>query len=473
MKKNKTTSTLIAALFFAMILSITSLAVETDNHTREQADNIETTRAIAVSADFEYCPDGTIVESLEDCSDIKDDATIRADENEYDIVTNLDEIKSSAKITTKTGKTYYVDVKINQKMLDKASPALAKTVCSVSQDNEIVCKVTHLESDDEGKLYCWGRNNLRECPNENTRIATEDGGAAGKVSISDIKINTETKTQEDEIEIYTWSWGTTSLTETTDPDNDELTLSYVWSIENKLNNESTDESKSNTKIIEWTFENNQSTTNIEIENKRLQEQTLVFTTIVFDEFAKTESEERCEITQLLNGDDCDDDNPTRRPQRTNTNNDSAPDFIDVDDDGDGILTRAKNNTNAKPLDKASPILFSIEENDFDEENKDEIRDYLSNLSEIKGRDFGLFVALSASENPRVREVRYNNDTNTVEIDHDEEVRLLGFIKMNTRARTTINEEGQEETKFPWWAALATKSEKPKFKAGAELSKSVN
>jgi hypothetical protein len=51
--------------------------------------------------------------------------------------------------------------------------------------------------------------------------------------------------------------------------------------------------------------------------------------------------------------------------------------------------------------------------------------------------------------------------------------LLGFIPFSVRAKTTIDSEMNEKTTYPWWSFLATKEKGVKFKAGAELSKSVN
>ena len=123
---------------------------------------------------------------------------------------------------------------------------------------------------------------------------------------------------------------------------------------------------------------------------------------------------------------------------------------------------------------AKEINNGIDINTISREDRLRAREYLSDVQDLKGADLGLAIAVFASENDRVRQVRYNNQTNTVEIEHSEEVRLLGFIRMNARAYTTIDAEGREETRLPWWAALArTSDNRVRFKAGADMSKSVN
>lgn len=506
MIKTKTSSTLFAALIMILIFSIATMAVErTNDYERIKVDYKEQTTK-AVTEGFEYCPDGTMVEDLEDCPDFVDDELIDASTRIGRNPQTGKEIQIAARtankatITTDAGKVYYADVELSHKSLDKASPALANTVCGISQDNELVCEVTPFNREDDGKLYCWGKNELRECPDKELMLETGRGGGSGKVSVSNFKIESKAQAHEDEIEVFSWSWGSSRDSGYSDVDGDgfgdELELSYVWSVNKKSDNSSNKPAEtlslSFTKI-EFSSGNGGSGGYIQVDLPELevQKDSLIFTTINFEEFAVSNNNERCELSRILVGDDCDDYDSDIRPDRVvdvtggivledgremrKDSNNVSPDFLDLDDDGDGILTRTGNNTRIiKHLDKATPLIFSSNNNEeFDEEDKENIREYLSNLDEIKGRDFGLSVALAASENPRVREVRYREDTNTVEIEHNEEVRFLGFVKLNARALTTIDEQGNEETKYPWWSALATKSEKSRFKAGAELSKKVN
>lgn len=143
------------------------------------------------------------------------------------------------------------------------------------------------------------------------------------------------------------------------------------------------------------------------------------------------------------------------------------DFSDADSDGDAILDErerairreaAARNARAS-LDKATPKLYlGLNPEDLNESEKQRLRAYISSLEEVRGQDFGLSVALAASNNSRVREIRYDNQTNTVEVEHDREVRLLGFIKMNARARTIISEDGETVTRMPWWNFIATNND---------------
>ena len=488
---------------------------------------------------------------------------------------------------------YYADAKIN--MIELFAESIAEYRCGVSRNNEIICEVTPYDGSDETRieseptLYCWGNNEVRECPREEitqSAIAESRGSGAGKVSVQDISV--KSAEHEEEIEVLAWSWGASSsrALETTDPDYDQVELDFVWIVNTPLRQSDDDKptetlSLSFTKI-ELAFSNEEGRGSIELSLPDLEvsENALIFTSVTFDEFAFTESQERCRVSSLLDSNDCDDRDPEVRPG-TAVDEDASPEaeakreleaisriissiqlslerceldvcrqvganadkrheliekakddiinsppvvsearsivlediealerceaevcrevlaqerellrtinnYLDLDSDGDGIpelkdedeavLTIIERSPRvARHLDKATPFLFSARRGDeFDEEDKQEILEYLSSLNEIRGRDLGLSIALLASENPRIKEIRYNEEASLVEIEHEEEVRLLGFIKMNVRAHTTIDEQGREETKMPWWTALATKSkDRVRFKAGADISKSVN
>jgi hypothetical protein len=562
----------------------------------------------AAVADFNYCPDGTMVESLADCSDVtdgllvndfrSDNARLLVSGDEYGFVTNID---AKATIKTTNGEIFFVDTKVRTTYLDKSSPLLAKATngdfeldisCGVSDTKEIVCKSNHLENDGGGDVFCWGNNELRACPD--VEIETSRGGGAGKVSIQDFKIESTSSQGGDGPESSIEAYYQGFLTPSTDPDDDSLALSYVWSVREEPSSSggpSEDVRLSFSKIeIKYSVEDTDGGSSglivVDLPEMSVYQNSLMLTEILFANSAKSDDGRVCGVTShLLSGGDCDDDDPVITPeskadakkaldgftraitsiqsslarcetavcrqvsanadkrleliQRATTSITTArpiareirsivhrdiatlercetdicrdvlsqekqllssindyldldadsdgfadpsrvanqiPDYLDVDDDGDGIPAVISCGLPCIRNESMPPYtLFSSEQkNGFDEGDKVVIRDYLLSLSELQGRDFGLSVALAASENPRVREVRYNNETNIVEVEHEEDVKLLGFIPVIARATTTLDDEGREETKYPWWATFATKAEnKVKFKAGAELSKGVN
>lgn len=116
------------------------------------------------------------------------------------------------------------------------------------------------------------------------------------------------------------------------------------------------------------------------------------------------------------------------------------------------------------------LAHGLSPHELSKEDKQELNEYLQNKTTLTGAQLGLAIAVSATEN--VRNIRYNNQTNTIIIKHDEEMKLLGIISVRGKATTTIHESGIEETKRPWWSFLATKQERVGFKAGADLSKST-
>ncbi len=151
---------------------------------------------------------------------------------------------------------------------------------------------------------------------------------------------------------------------------------------------------------------------------------------------------------------------------------------DDDSDQDEPTPRDDRREDDRTEDRASSQLAErmtrgLSPGELSEDEKREARERLSEAQELRGADFGLSVALSASENERVRSIRYDEERNVVEIDHDDEVRLFGIFRMNARSRTTVHEDGTEETRRPWWSFLAAKDDGPRFKAGSELSKSVD
>ena len=106
---------------------------------------------------------------------------------------------------------------------------------------------------------------------------------------------------------------------------------------------------------------------------------------------------------------------------------------------------------------------------WDSEDRRNVREYLRNQTNLTGADFGLAVALIASENERVRTIHYSEERNLVEIEHKEEMRIFGLFTVRANSKTTVHEDGTEETRRPWWSFVATKDENPKFKeAGIDL-----
>ena len=147
-------------------------------------------------------------------------------------------------------------------------------------------------------------------------------------------------------------------------------------------------------------------------------------------------------------------------------------YLDVDD---GIITQAEGNGRGM---RASAALIrnvtgGVSPRDISEDEKRDVREYLAGLEELKGKDLGLSIVLEVSGNEHVRKVRFNEETNEVEVEHEEEIRLLGFIPVQVRVRTRIDSDMNEKTEYPWWSFFATKENKIRFKAGSDVSKSVN
>ena len=104
----------------------------------------------------------------------------------------------------------------------------------------------------------------------------------------------------------------------------------------------------------------------------------------------------------------------------------------------------------------SRVSTGLGSSDLNDTSRDELGEYLRERSELRGADFGLAVAYAASGNERVRSVRYNNESDRVEVDHVEDVRLFGFIPVRATARSSMSADGEVDTRMPWWAALARK-----------------
>ena len=94
--------------------------------------------------------------------------------------------------------------------------------------------------------------------------------------------------------------------------------------------------------------------------------------------------------------------------------------------------------------------------DLQPEEKKSIRLRIQNKTRLETQDLALAIAYNNSENPNVREVRYNPETKDVEVLHDTQLKLFGLININTPVKTVIDEERSEKTTYPWRAFFATK-----------------
>lgn len=385
-----------------------------------------------------------------------------------------------ATIVTDAGNAYDVAVEVTHTALDKATPKLAETICSRSR-NEIVCEVTPFDGDDTesrsdyGRIYCWGNNELRECPAEHEdtvvgeQAAEMRGSGGGKVSVQDISVRFSD--EHDATDDYSLALEHLKSLLTIDSD-DTVELTYVWYAHEEPQRSSDAPAEtlslSFTKVeVSFGGDSSGSSLFIDVPEMEFQRDALLFTGLVFDTFAVSEQGERCRVSQLLTEGDC---------QDVPLDAASVPDYLDADDDGDGILTAVEEDFEQLPgvIDKTTPVLYSFEGEGLDEADAADVRAYLSTLTELTGRDLGFSIALLAIENPNVREVRYNDAARTIEVEHDETVRFLGFIRMNARALTIIDEQGNEEMRLPWWTVLAaTSHDSMSFTAAADAFTSTS
>ena len=351
-------------------------------------------------------------------------------------------------------------------------------------DGGVVCQDTRVS---DGELFCWGNNRVQECPREITQVQGH-GGGSGKVRVEDVVVrasddNTSTEHHE-EIEVLSWSWGASNSGGFDDDDGDQITLDYVWFVNTPMSSGGDDRPTESLSLafgkIEITYQENGKSVELNVSDVELHGN-LVFSTVTLSSQATTSSGELCGRTDhLLRGGDCNDEDPTVYPGRSDirveANNTTRPDYLDVDSDGDGFedsMIAARNGGRASAALWTGNMSRGINPSDISQEERRLLREELQNRLELRGADFGLAVALVASENERVRTIRYDEERNVVEVEHEEEMRLFGLFRVQTTSRTTVHEDGTEETRRPWWSFLATKDNNPKFKAGADLSKSVN
>ncbi|MFT4308445.1 MAG: hypothetical protein ACMXYM_03685 [Candidatus Woesearchaeota archaeon] len=141
----------------------------------------------------------------------------------------------------------------------------------------------------------------------------------------------------------------------------------------------------------------------------------------------------------------------------------TPDYLDPDDDGDGVVTRTEEERDRAAREEAHRAVAArladaqerralLNVRSWNDDDAERVRDYLESLEVFEGRDFGLTVAYHVSGNERVRDVHYDEESGRVRIEHDERIRLFGFIPISVRAQSTI-ENGEMRTDYPWYARL--------------------
>jgi hypothetical protein len=126
-----------------------------------------------------------------------------------------------------------------------------------------------------------------------------------------------------------------------------------------------------------------------------------------------------------------------------------------------LMAQEKTLSTTKSIDKATPALAKdISSKDFTADDKKELKDYLSSKEELLGADFGLAIAYVASGNERVKDVSFDNKTNTTTVEYKEDARLFGLIPVRMSAKSKIDSDGAVSTSLPWWSALAVKTVSP-------------
>lgn len=385
---------------------------------------------------------------------------VEADREQLEYTNEIDGV-----LTTNSGQILTLPTKISTKTIPTEDAR-----CGVLEDL-IVCQ-THKRTDSE--LFCWGKGESRTCPENAQRIIESSQEQDLRLQIS--------SEGEGEIEVLSWSWGVSSQG-FEDDDSDQVEIRYVWLAKSEPRN--SDDRPSETLSLSFTKIELTTPSGVTFQTEyeaRTRENSLSFATITLTQTQDTS----CSLNQIFTIGDCDDHDveitPEAQPQIPIE--ETCPEGQELTTRGDVIrcevtpsdveettrITEQQNETVedeqiqaiAARRDKATPALAKtnlskgINPNSIDESNKKEIREYLASKQELRGQDFGLAIALAASNNSRIREIRYNNKTSKVEIDHDEELRLFGLIKMNARATTAISENGETTTNRPWWATLATK-----------------
>ena len=399
---------------------------------------------------------------------------------------NSEEIQSRDVFTIKTqsGESYFVDSVISSTVLDVFDRD--QVSCS-ARGSGVVCQVTPFDGSDErsvrtdDELYCWGNNAFRDCP-------IQEDDSLDQYDSELFSVQRFEKSAETEVEVLAWSWGSSSRgVEYTDPDSEEITFEYVWFVSGESAPSETI-SLSFTKV-ELALDSG-NTVLFDVPDMRVAANSLVFTTVTLSNISTKEDNRVCGNTaHLLSGNDCNDEDVDIRPDATISRNETVavnvsaqrnetvvvsvdledtqssletsvdePDYLDVDDDNDSLLTVESSNRE-RVLDRGFNVDSSarVRPLDWSEEDRSVIGEYVRNAATLDREEFALAIAYQASGNERVREIRYDSTTDTVQVEHEDEVRLFGFIPVRVTARTVVSRDGNEETAYPWWAFLASKS----------------
>jgi hypothetical protein len=157
-------------------------------------------------------------------------------------------------------------------------------------------------------------------------------------------------------------------------------------------------------------------------------------------------------------------------QPPENNDEDKIDFLDDDDDNDSIPTSEENSTRG-PIHRdialsrvfitnsngsTEEILSSVKTTkpkEWNEDDKKIIGQYLKSIENPKEQDLALSIAYHTNEN--VQEIRYNSETQEIQIDYIEEIRLFGLIRIKINATTIIDSESNQKTEYPWWALFAS------------------
>lgn len=371
-------------------------------------------------------------------------------------------------LLTIDGNTFSTDAKTTITVL----PEISEYICGVSRDDKIVCQVTPSDGAKsrgaDPTLWCWGKGELRECPDEEI-ISVAECRSLGRMKCNDVTL--ERISESEEIDILSWSWGVAESSSATDVDDDKIELSYVWTISGKSGNSSDRPTESVSfnfeKIkIEYSTGNNDSGGTIEVElpEMRVAKDSLIFTTVLLGNRAVKDNGQYCGTTNhLLTGGDCNDEDVSR-PPGDSERQDPLSQYGTYDGTEELIYDEERvNSSNSEKkamfeLQTANDELkpWIAEYRNWSAEERGAVGDYVRDVlqeNRLTGQDFALAIAYYASENDNVENIIYDENEKFFVIEHKEQVRFLGFIPMKVKAKTKINSEGEIETDFKGFTSL--------------------
>ena len=364
----------------------------------------------------------------------------------YDVVRSSDEFEIEAvkKLDSVESDTFYVksgrnpqtgkEIQIAAKNVDKATPKLYEKImvpenagisCE-SIEESVVCEVSVR---DEGSLYCWGRS----CA---------------------------TKRSESDLDDTLYCWGRSCPAQASEcPRCQELQEEI-----NRL--EDTREEKN-----DWTIEHEDAS--VKAQGIVSAQNELFFVVESFGDVIVDSIDAGDNLTGFLKigvhskeeGRDVGGERQLVFASLDVQYNKGGVAVFDEDVDGDAVPSVAVDGGGKSTPKLITNLSRGVSSSELEEE-KLGVREYLRGVDKLEGNDFGLAVALHASENEKVREVRYDNVTNTVQIVHDEEMRLFGLFRMSALSRTVLHEDGREEVNRPWWSFLASKNDTFSFKSAS-------